>query len=150
MLITQLKDKETILSLLSGKVFIINCHGCREVRFPEETSLTRLTLYDNPSPEDNVLDAEILFDDGSQIRTGALKPQGQAAEIALDAKREAAELLAALEAETEEAAKEAERLVLEQGKKEAEAVRQDAKGRVTDAAKEVSNRLFAKYGVTAL
>ena len=36
MLITQLKDKETILSLLEGKVFIINCHGCREVSFPEE------------------------------------------------------------------------------------------------------------------
>ncbi len=36
MLITQLKDKETIVSLLSGKVFVINCHGCREVSFPEE------------------------------------------------------------------------------------------------------------------
>ena len=39
MLITQLKDKETILSLLEGKVFIINCHGCREVRFPEEEAV---------------------------------------------------------------------------------------------------------------
>ena len=39
MLITQLKDKETILSLLTGKVFIINCHGCREVRFPEEEAV---------------------------------------------------------------------------------------------------------------
>ena len=34
MLITQLKDKETIESLLRGKVFLINCHGCKEVRFP--------------------------------------------------------------------------------------------------------------------
>ena len=34
MLITQLKDKETIVSLVSGKVFIINCQGCKEVRFP--------------------------------------------------------------------------------------------------------------------
>ena len=39
MLITQLKDKETILSLLEGKVFIIHCHGCREVRFPEEEAV---------------------------------------------------------------------------------------------------------------
>ena len=39
MLITQLKDKETILSLLEGKVFIINCHGCREVSFPEEEAM---------------------------------------------------------------------------------------------------------------
>ena len=35
MLITELKATETILSELSGKVFVINCHGCREIRFPE-------------------------------------------------------------------------------------------------------------------
>ena len=35
MLITQLKAKETIVSLAAGKkVFIINCHGCKEVHFP--------------------------------------------------------------------------------------------------------------------
>ena len=39
MLITELKSKETILSLIKGKVFIINCHGCREVRFPEEEAV---------------------------------------------------------------------------------------------------------------
>ena len=36
MLITELKNKETILSLATGKVFIINCHGCKEIRFPEK------------------------------------------------------------------------------------------------------------------
>ena len=36
MLITELKAKETILSLVKGKVFIINCHGCKEIRFPEK------------------------------------------------------------------------------------------------------------------
>ena len=36
MLITQLKSKETIEALAVGKVFIINCHGCKEVRFPEK------------------------------------------------------------------------------------------------------------------
>ena len=36
MLITELKAKETILSLAEGKVFIINCHGCREIHFPEK------------------------------------------------------------------------------------------------------------------
>jgi len=35
MLITELKSKETIEALVSGKVFIINCHGCKEVFFPE-------------------------------------------------------------------------------------------------------------------
>ena len=36
MLITELKSKEAITALLSGKVFIINCHGCKEVYFPEQ------------------------------------------------------------------------------------------------------------------
>ena len=36
MLITELKSKETILSLITGKVFIINCHGCKEIHFPEQ------------------------------------------------------------------------------------------------------------------
>lgn len=36
MLMTQMKSKETLESLISGKVFIINCHGCKEVGFPEE------------------------------------------------------------------------------------------------------------------
>ncbi len=34
MLITQLKDMEAIRAALRGKVFLINCHGCKEVRFP--------------------------------------------------------------------------------------------------------------------
>ncbi len=36
MLITELKSKETIASLAKGKVFIINCHGCKEIHFPVE------------------------------------------------------------------------------------------------------------------
>ena len=35
MLITELKSKETVEGLISGKVFIINCHGCKEVYFAE-------------------------------------------------------------------------------------------------------------------
>ena len=37
MLITQLKSKETIASLVDGKkFFVINCQGCKEVHFPEK------------------------------------------------------------------------------------------------------------------
>lgn len=36
MLITELKARETILSLTEGKVFLINCHGCKEIHFPEK------------------------------------------------------------------------------------------------------------------
>ena len=35
MLITELKAKDTIKSQIVGKVFIINCHGCKEIHFPE-------------------------------------------------------------------------------------------------------------------
>ena len=36
MLITELKAKDTILSQLGSKVFVIFCHGCKEIRFPEK------------------------------------------------------------------------------------------------------------------
>ena len=35
MLITELKNKEMIKSQLQGKVFILVCHGCKEIKFPE-------------------------------------------------------------------------------------------------------------------
>ena len=35
MLITELKSTETLRELLKGKIFVLNCHGCREIRFPE-------------------------------------------------------------------------------------------------------------------
>ena len=36
MLMTKLKSKDEILSLTSGSFFVINCHGGKEVGFPEE------------------------------------------------------------------------------------------------------------------
>ena len=35
MLITELKSRAAIDSLLCGRVFLLICHGCREVHFPE-------------------------------------------------------------------------------------------------------------------
>jgi len=35
MLITEIKAKEALLSLINGKIFILNCHGCKEVHFAE-------------------------------------------------------------------------------------------------------------------
>ena len=35
MLITELKAKEVLQDLIVGKVFVINCHGCKEIQFPE-------------------------------------------------------------------------------------------------------------------
>ena len=36
MLITELKNKETIQAQVQGKVFVLICHGCSEIRFPEK------------------------------------------------------------------------------------------------------------------
>ena len=35
MLITELKNKDVIKQQLQGKVFVLTCHGCREIHFPE-------------------------------------------------------------------------------------------------------------------
>ena len=35
MLITELKEKDVILSAAKGKIFAIVCHGCKEIHFPE-------------------------------------------------------------------------------------------------------------------
>ena len=35
MLITELKSKDVIKSQLQGKVFVLVCHGCKEIKFPE-------------------------------------------------------------------------------------------------------------------
>ena len=35
MLITELKSTETLRQQIKGKVFVLNFHGCREIRFPE-------------------------------------------------------------------------------------------------------------------
>ena len=36
MLITELKSQEALKALTGGKVFVIRCHGCKELRFPEK------------------------------------------------------------------------------------------------------------------
>ena len=36
MLITEMKSLDTLNALVTGKVFVINCHGCMEVHFPEK------------------------------------------------------------------------------------------------------------------
>ena len=53
MLMTKLKSEEVIGSLASGKVFIINCHGCKEVGFPEEEAKALIVsgFADNVSKE---------------------------------------------------------------------------------------------------
>lgn len=46
MLVTKLKSAEALLSLLPQRVFILQCHGCKELSFPEQEAgeLTRVLL----------------------------------------------------------------------------------------------------------
>ena len=43
MLITELKNKDIIKNSLSGKVFILVCHGCKEIHFPEKEADALIT-----------------------------------------------------------------------------------------------------------
>lgn len=49
-----------------------------KVTFAEPSSVDRIVLYDHPSPEQNVVEVEICFDDGSCIFSGPLDPEGAA------------------------------------------------------------------------
>ena len=60
--------------------------GDREitVKLDKPAALTELRFYDNPDPEQNVLDLLIRFDDGREVHSGPLDPLGAATAVALD------------------------------------------------------------------
>lgn len=53
----------------------------------EVSDLTSIVLYDNPEPAHNVLQAVITFDNGMQVETGPLDPDGSPTVIAVDQKQ---------------------------------------------------------------
>lgn len=56
------------------------------VSFSEPTNLSAVYFYDNPSIEDNILNLEIIFSDGSSIQTNALNQSGAATRICFEEK----------------------------------------------------------------
>ena len=66
MLITELKDRDVIKSLVQGRVFVLNCHGCKEVGFPEEAAaqllqeLTEANLVTGSLTTDYICNVENL------------------------------------------------------------------------------------------
>ena len=77
MLITELKSKETVRALIKGKVFVINCHGCKEIHFPEaeaEALLKELT-------EDGIVTGSITTDYICNPENMKLRLSKHAAEI---------------------------------------------------------------------
>lgn len=51
------------------------------VSLNNSSDIGKIVLYDNPGLDDNVLNARIVFDDGSKIETGKLVPNGSATVI---------------------------------------------------------------------
>lgn len=56
------------------------------VSLPSQTTLSAIWLYDNPSPEDNILSGYIRFDDGQTIPFGPLNPLGNPTKLAFSTK----------------------------------------------------------------
>lgn len=85
MLITRLKDKETLLSLAGGKkVFIINCHGCREVYFPlEEAAELQKELEESGSMTGSITTDYICNPENMKLRLEKHKDEIEAADAVL-------------------------------------------------------------------
>lgn len=58
-----------------------------QMTLSEPSDIKQITLYDHPSPEDNVSEGIILFEDGTQVPFGPLHPGGAATDIAVDKKQ---------------------------------------------------------------
>lgn len=54
------------------------------ITFPEELFIEEIRLFDNISADDNVLNACVLFDDGTSIETGPLNIDGSASTISIN------------------------------------------------------------------
>lgn len=85
MLITRLKDKENLLSLAGGKkVFIINCHGCREVYFPlEEAAELQKELEASGSVTGSITTDYICNPENMMLRLEKHKDEIGAADVVL-------------------------------------------------------------------
>ncbi|MCC8161787.1 MAG: methylenetetrahydrofolate reductase C-terminal domain-containing protein [Lachnospiraceae bacterium] len=85
MLITQLKDKDTIRSLTAGKkVFIINCHGCREVYFPLEEAADLQTELASAGQVCGVVTTDYICNpENMELRLSKYKEQIEAADLVM-------------------------------------------------------------------
>ncbi|KIR03276.1 Electron transport complex protein RnfC [Lachnospiraceae bacterium TWA4] len=84
MLITQLKSKETIASLASGKAFIIICHGCKEVSFPEAEAKALVDEFkENGKLTGSITTDYICNPDNMKLRLEKHMGEIQAADVVL-------------------------------------------------------------------
>ena len=84
MLITELKAKEALLSQIQGNVFIINCHGCKEIRFPEaEAAQLHKDLMAGNNVTGMITTDYICNDENLPLRLRTYLPQIEAADTIL-------------------------------------------------------------------
>lgn len=57
------------------------------VQFPEKTDVASIVLYDHPSPEQNVKQLAITFDNGETVTCGPLDPIGSPTTVMVDQKQ---------------------------------------------------------------
>lgn len=55
-----------------------DCDKTASVHLAKQVNIWEVVLYDNPSENDNILNAVIFFDDGTVLETGPLDPAGAA------------------------------------------------------------------------
>ncbi len=56
------------------------------IELPKKQKISCLVLYDNPSLNDNINNAVVVFDDGTKIQTGKLNPNGSGTVVDFDEK----------------------------------------------------------------
>ena len=85
MLITELKPRETIESLVNGKkVFMTNCQGCKEVHFPEkEAKELQKELEDNGSLTGVITTDYICNPENMELRLQNHMSEIEAADVVL-------------------------------------------------------------------
>ena len=84
MLMTQLKAPEVLDSLVTGKVFILNCHGCKEVGFPEKEADAYQKALEQKGVVTGVLTTDYICNpENMKLRLQGLKAQIDAADVVL-------------------------------------------------------------------
>ena len=84
MLITELKNKDTILSSIQGKVFLIICHGCKEIHFPERQAEQLLTELTAAGIVTGSITTDYIFNEENlQLRLQRFQAQIEAADTVL-------------------------------------------------------------------
>ena len=93
---------------------------------------------------------EIIQRASEEAKEIAREAETKRAGITLSGKKAAADLLAALEKETDLAATEEENRIVEKGTAQAKELKAEAEKRVGSAADAIAKQLFEAYGVTTL